>query len=44
MVLDSLRVLLFGMAGVFVVMGIIFLALFVLNLFGKKRRNGNTDE
>ena len=36
MVLESLRVLLFGMAGIFVVMGVIFLALFILNNIGKK--------
>ena len=37
MIMESLRVLLFGMAGIFVVMGIIVLALFMLNRFGKKR-------
>ena len=44
MVIDSLRVLLFGMAGIFVVMGVIFLALFVLNLLCKKRQNDKADE
>ena len=38
MIMDGLRVLLFGMAGIFIVMGIIIAALFVMNLFGKKQK------
>jgi len=40
MILESLRVLLFGMAGIFIVMAVIVLVIVVLNRFGKK----NDDE
>ena len=36
MVIESLKVLLFGMIGVFVTMGIIMSALFILNKLGEK--------
>jgi len=36
MILESLRVLLFGMIGIFVVMGIIMCTLYLLNHFSKK--------
>ena len=36
MIIEGLRVLLFGMAGIFIVMGIIILVTVVLKLFGKK--------
>ena len=41
MILESLRILLFGMAGIFVVMGIIVLALYALSLI-KKKQKGDT--
>ena len=44
MIMEGLRVLLFGMAGIFIVMGVIVFALFILNLFGKKKRNDETIE
>ena len=36
MIIESLWVLLFGMVGVFFVMGVIILALVILNHFSKK--------
>ena len=36
MIIESLRVLLFGMAGIFTVMGIIALSLYLLNSYGKE--------
>ena len=44
MIMESLRVLLFGMAGIFVVMGVIVLALGLLNIFCKKMRKDETGE
>jgi len=38
MIIESLRVLLFGMAGIFLVMGIIVAALTLLNRFSRKDR------
>ena len=45
MITDSLRVLLFGMAGIFIVMGILVLTLVLMNHFGRERRgeDENTD-
>ena len=43
MIIESLQVLFFGMVGVFIVMGIIVLALSILKRFGgnaKKSENG----
>jgi len=37
MIIDSLRVLLFGMAGIFTVMGVIALSLHLLNSYGKEK-------
>ena len=36
MIMEGLRVLLFGMVGIFIVMGIIILVTFILKQFGKK--------
>lgn len=36
MVIDSLKILLLGMVGIFVIMGIIVLAILILNRFSKK--------
>ena len=36
MIIESLRVLLFGMAGIFTVMGIIALSLHLLSSYGKE--------
>jgi len=36
MIIESLRIMLFGMIGIFVVMGIIMLALYVLKRFSKE--------
>ena len=44
MIMESLRVLLFGMAGIFIVMGVIVLSLIVLNRFGRKQRKDEKDE
>jgi len=38
MILESLSVLLFGMIGIFVVMGIIMGVLYILNGFSKKEK------
>ena len=38
MIIESLRVLLFGMAGIFIVMGVIALTLQLLNLLGRGKR------
>ena len=38
MIMESLRVMLFGMVGIFVVMGVIVLALFLLKRFGSKKK------
>jgi len=40
MIVESLRVLLFGMIGVFFVMGVIMFALFLLNKFSKNKEKG----
>ena len=44
MIFESLRVLLFGMAGIFVVMAIIVLALFVLKRIGRKEKDDKSVE
>ena len=38
MIIESLKVLLFGMIGIFVTMGIIMLALVVLNILNKEKK------
>lgn len=38
MIIESLWVLLFGMAGIFFVMGVIILSLVVLNRFSRKNK------
>ena len=39
MVIESLKVLLFGMIGIFVTMGIIILALVILSAFSKGKKD-----
>ena len=41
-IIESLKVFLFGMAGVFAVMGIIIGAAMILNLLGKKEEEDNS--
>ena len=38
MIIESLNVLLLGMAGIFTVMGVIVLALYLLRLLGRKQK------
>ena len=38
MVIESLKVLLFGMIGIFVTMGVIMFALVILNKFSKEKQ------
>ena len=42
MILEGLRVLLFGMVGIFIVMGVIIACTFLLNSIGKKDKSGKT--
>jgi len=44
MIIDSLWVLLFGMAGIFVVMLIIMLSLSILHRFSKEGKKGKPEE
>ena len=39
MVIESLKVMLFGMAGIFFVMGLVIACVFVLNLFAKNEKS-----
>ena len=43
MIMESLRIFLFGMLGIFVVMGVLVLALQILNYFGNKRQKDEAE-
>ena len=43
MIIEALRVLLFGMIGIFAVMGIIMLVLYLLKHFSKKEDEGKSE-
>ena len=42
MIMESLHVFLFGMAGIFIVMGVLVAALKVLNFFGSKQKKDDS--